>query len=416
MDSAFLKFATRHRALLSMIPREFVRALAEEIRWESKLIAVLGPRGVGKTTLLAQRLAFLDLPPAKALYVDMGDLLFQEISLLDFAEWYKAKGGKYLFLDEVHRYPGSNWAAEVKAIYDFHRSDLSVVLSGSSTLQILGAGADLSRRIHFYHLPGLSFREFLALKHNHTFPPTDLHQLLSEPQTIQEAYLKAGLQPLPYFEEYLQKGYYGFVLEDEHGYYDQLNQTVQLVLTQDLANNGSGSTVAVSKIGRLLQAVASSVPFKPNITKIAQRIGIDRNTLIRYLNLLERASIILQLQAEGKGISPLAKPDKIYLDNPNLIFALSPQRAEKGAIRETFFYNQLNCLARRKLAFPPEIRLPKTGDFNYRHQSNNYTFEVGGPNKTADQIGTSPGRYTVVDAEATVAQHRIPLWLFGMFY
>ncbi|NJC27641.1 ATP-binding protein [Neolewinella antarctica] len=416
MESAFLKFAARHRALLAATPRSFTRSLAAEVNWNSKLIAILGPRGVGKTTLLAQRLIQLALPPSEALYLDLGDLLFQEYSLVDFAEWYKERGGKYLFLDEVHRYPGENWAAAVKLLYDFHRANLSVVISGSSILQLLDAGADLSRRIHYYHLPGLSFREYLVLKHGFNLEPLDFTDLLRAPQAAMEPYLKDGFTPLPYFEQYLKNGYYGFVLEDEYGYYDQVNQTIQLVLSQDIGSVGALRTADANKLGRLLQAVASSVPFKPNISKIAQRIGIDRNTLIEYLNLLERANVIHQLRADGKGITPLSKPDKIYLDNPNLIYALSPQRAEVGAIRETFFYNQLSYLVRRKLAFPPEIRLPKKGDFIYRYQGEAYVFEIGGPNKTADQIGTGPGCFTVVDAAATAAGHRIPLWLFGFFY
>ena len=173
MDSAFLKFAARHRALLATTPRAFVRFLNDEISWGSKLIGIVGPRGVGKTTLLAQRLLELGLPPEEGIYLDLGDLLFQDISLIDFAEWYQERGGRYLFVDEVHRYPGKNWAAELKMLYDFYRGKLSVVFSGSSMLQILEAGADLSRRVHYYHLPGLSFREYLLLKHSVTVESFD---------------------------------------------------------------------------------------------------------------------------------------------------------------------------------------------------------------------------------------------------
>lgn len=166
----------------------------------------------------------------------------------------------------------------------------------------------------------------------------------------------------------------------------------------------------------MLQAVASSVPFKPNLSKLAERTGINRNTLVGYLELLEKAHLIQQLRADGKGITSLAKPDKIYPDNTNLIYALSPHRAQPRIIRETFFYNQLSYLARRKLAFPPEIRLPRAGNFVYHHREKTYLFEIGGTNKTADQIGTQPGNYTVVDAVETAASHRIPLWLFGLLY
>lgn len=412
MQSAFSKLAARHRSLLSATPDRFVRSLAGEINWSSKLVAIVGPRGVGKTTLLAQRLKQLSLPANEALYVDLGDLLFQQFSLVDFAEWYVEQGGRYLFLDEVHRYPGKDWSTEIKSLYDFHRANLSVVFSGSSLLRILHSGADLSRRVHFYHLPGLSFREYLALKIGLEAPVLTLSAIVEDPQGSFEAILATGIAPLEHFDRYLRQGYYAFVLEDEHGYLEQINQMVQVVLLQDIAPG----VAEADKLGRVLQAVASSVPFKPNIAKIASRIKIDRNTLTEYLNHLDRASVIQQLRAEGKGISPLAKPDKIFLDNTNLIYALSPQRAETGAVRETFFYNQLSYLVRRKLAFPPDIRLPKVGDFSYRHQDAYYQFEIGGPNKSADQIGTGPGCYTVVDTTTTALPHRIPLWLFGFLY
>lgn len=211
METAFLKLAARHRALLAATPRDFTRLLADEINWSSKLTAVVGPRGVGKTTLLAQRMLKLDLPKNEALFVDLGDLLFQEISLLDFAEWFRERGGKYLFLDEVHRYPGANWANEIKSLYDFYRSTISVVFSGSSILQLLEAGADLSRRVHYFHLPGLSFREYLALKHGKIFPVLELEDVLRQAGSKAREFLADDFKPLPYFEAYLRKGYYGFV-------------------------------------------------------------------------------------------------------------------------------------------------------------------------------------------------------------
>lgn len=412
-----MKLQARHRAVLAGTPTVFRRYLLGTINWDNALLAVIGPRGVGKTTLLAQRLLDLDLPVGEAMYIDLGDLLFHDINLVDLAEYFLERGGKHLFIDEVHRYPRNTWAAEVKSLYDLYRARLKVVLSGSSILQILEASADLSRRLHRYYLPGLSFREYLALKEGITLPTFSLEELLTDNLTIQRELLGKGtLEPLSYFKDYLQRGYYAFVIEDEHAYYDQINQVVQLVLTQDIAFATETKRTDVQKLSRLLQAVASSVPFKPNISKLAERTGLGRNTVTEYLRLLEQASILQLLSSEGKGISVLAKPDKVYLDNPNLVYALSPQQANIGAIRETFFLNQLKSWSRQKLAFPPEITLPKRGDFHYRYQGNTYTFEVGGPNKTADQIGHTEGFYTIVDAKATASAWRVPLWLFGLGY
>ncbi|MEM6394974.1 MAG: AAA family ATPase [Bacteroidota bacterium] len=417
MEKAFLKLSTRHRAVLAATPTKFRRFLLGEIKWDSSTIAVLGPRGVGKTTLLAQRLRDLGLPPEKALYLDLGDLIFQDIRLIDFAEYFLENGGEYLFLDEVHRYAQGNWATEVKSLHDYYRSRLKVVFSGSSVLRILNASADLSRRVHFYHLPGLSFREYLTLKDVSGLPTYSLEDVLGKTSQILSHILdEVSFEPLTHFRQYLERGYYGFVIEDEHGYYDQINQMVQLVLGEDIPHAPDRKQANTVKLSRLLQAVASSVPFKPNISKLASRIELSRNTIVEYLGVLDQAGIISQLCAEGKGISVLGKPDKIYLDNSNLVYALAPQRAEIGTVRETFFLNQLNNLKARKLAFPPEISLPKQGDFKYKYQGNQYIFEVGGPNKQADQIGNKPGFYTVVDAKATAAAHRVPLWLFGLMY
>ncbi|MEM8584720.1 MAG: AAA family ATPase [Bacteroidota bacterium] len=417
MERAFIKLSARHRAVLASTPTQFQRYLLYEINWSSATIAILGPRGVGKTTLLAQRLIDLDLPVNKALYIDLGDLIFQDIKLIDFAEYFLEHGGQYLFLDEVHRYTHDTWASEIKSLHDYYRDRLKVVFSGSSILRILDASADLSRRVHFYHLPGLSFREYLVLKTNLSIPVYQLAELLDHPSKIQSDLLDIpGFEPLPVFRQYLERGYYGFVIEDEHGYYDQINQMIQLVLGEDIAYASNSKRADAMKLSRLLQAVASSTPFKPNISKLASRVELGRNTVIEYFEILERARVISQVRAEGKGISVLSKPDKLYMDNSNLIYALAPQKADIGSVRETFFLNQLNNQKARKLAFPPEISLPKNGDFQYLYQGERYIFEIGGPNKTADQIGTNPGFYTVVDAKATAAPHRIPLWLFGLLY
>ncbi|MEM6395617.1 MAG: AAA family ATPase [Bacteroidota bacterium] len=410
------KLLSRSEAVLENIPLSYQRKLIEEIDWNDPLIAVIGPRGVGKTTLLGQKLAELQLPPTQALYLDLGDIAFADLNLLDLAESFLEGGGQYLFLDEVHRYP-RNWAAEIKSLYDYYRQRLKVVFSGSSILKILNNSADLSRRVQFHHLPGLSFREYLLLVENLSFDTVELKELLDNHLEIAfEIRKKLPSNFLSLFQDYLKYGYYAFTIEGISGYQNRVNAMVQLVLTNDIPYATESRSAHANKLSRLLQAIASSVPFKPNITKLSERVELSRVTLLEYLQLLQRANLIQLLSADGKGISTLAKPDKIYLDNTNLIHVLAPNTAEAGTVRETFFFNQLSHLRNRVLAFQPEISLPKKGDFIYQYQGDRFVFEVSGPNKTADQIGRDTNHFTVVDDKASASPHRIPLWLFGLLY
>lgn len=410
------KLLSRSEAALENIPKSYERKLLEDIDWNDPLVAIIGPRGVGKTTILGQRLAKLALPPTKALYLDLGDILFTDISLIDLAESFLDGGGHYLFLDEVHRYP-RNWAAEIKSLYDYYRGQLKIAFSGSSILKILNQSADLSRRVQFHHLPGLSFREYLLLVENVNIEPIEFRALLDNHLDIGFEFRKRLPQNfMALFQDYLKYGYYAFVIEGRAGYQNRVNAMVQLVLISDIPYATGSRSANSNKLSRLLQAIASSVPFKPNITKLSERVGLSRVTVLEYFQLLERANLIQLLSADGKGISALTKPDKIYLDNTNLIHVLAPNTAETGTIRETFFYNQLSYLSNRYLAFQPEILLPKKGDFIYQHQGERFLFEVGGPNKTADQIGRHANHFTVVDDKSSSTSHRIPLWLFGFLY
>jgi predicted AAA+ superfamily ATPase len=407
------KLFLRSQAALQTIATEYRRPLYEDIDWSNPLIAVIGARGVGKTTLLLQRLQALKLPAQQALYVDLGDLYFQENRLLDFAEAYIEQGGKYLFLDEVHRYGFGQWAQELKTLYDLYRKELKVVFSGSSLVNILDQQADLSRRVRFYRMQGLSFREYLLLKLNVALPVLDMRLLLQDHEQIAASF--GTFRPIPALRQYWQTGYYPFFLEDEAGYAQRLNLVVQLVIDQDIALMDGVSAAKSHQLGRLLYAIASSPPFKPNISKLAERLGLSRNTLLQYLQLLERAELIGSLRTSAKGVSALQKPDKLYLNNPNLVYTLSSQAADIGTLRETFFYNQLTALTHQG-AVPAQLLLPKKGDFLLSLPEQDYWFEVGGPNKEAKQIGTAPHHYVVVDAASTAHPQRIPLWMFGLLY
>ncbi|MFT5017308.1 MAG: putative AAA+ superfamily ATPase [Bdellovibrionota bacterium] len=377
----------------------------------------MGTRGVGKTTILLQRLKELQMPPSEALYVDMGDIYFQENRLLDFGMDFVARGGKFLFLDEVHRYGYGTWAQEIKQLYDVYRSKLKITFTGSSAIQILKQKADLSRRALQYRIPGLSFREYLFLTQGRELPVLSYQDILFRHQELLPELLSdPEFTPLAALKTYLREGYYPIFLSEGQGYSRKLNEVIQLVLDSDIPSVTTSGNANYQKLSRLLFAIASSVPFLPNITKMASRLGIGRDTLLNYLKLLEKADLITNLQNEAKDIGALTKPDKIYLNNTNLLYNLAPNQVELGTIRETFFLNQLNYLRYEAHILPPEIRLPKQGDFVLLDKDDRYVFEIGDPKKSSKQIGTEPDHFVVTDTEITGSAHRIPLWLFGLLY
>jgi predicted AAA+ superfamily ATPase len=396
---------------------KFVRPLYHTVHWENSLNALLGARGVGKTTLLLQRLKTLNLGPEEALYIDLGDIYFQENRLLDFAMEFVSHGGRYLLIDEVHRYGYGTWAQELKQVYDLYRSRLKVTFTGSSAIRILKQKADLSRRALQVRVPGLSFREYLYLKEGLNFPVLSYQEILTRSGEITRELLNENeFTPLFHLQQYWQTGYYPFFLDSPDGYLGRLNTIVQLVLESDIPSVMTSGRTDYQKISRLLYAIASSAPFKPNVTKLAERVQLSRDSLYQYLELLDRANLILSLRNEAKGVAVLAKPDKIYLDNPNLVYTLAPNQSELGTIRETFFLNQLKTLTYEAHILPPEIKLPKKGDFVLLDKDDRYLFEVGGPNKTIRQIGMSANHFVVVDSESSGSPHKIPLWLFGLLY
>lgn len=410
------KLYLRSKAALDAVFLEYHRPLFYKIDWSNPFIAIIGARGVGKTTLLLQRLAILKLPAQEALYIDLGDLYFKQNRLIDFVEQFMAQGGKYLFIDEVHRYGFETWAEELKQVYDLYRNRISVVFTGSSVVNIINRQADLSRRVRYYKMQGLSFREFLLLETGLKIAPFDLDTLrLHHLELTADLGVGDAFSPLPLLRQYWEIAYYPYFLEDRKGYVQRLNQVVQLVIEQDIPYATGAAATDRAAIARLLFAIASSPPFKPNISKLSERLLISRNTLVKYFQLLERAELIHNLRAENKGISALQKPDKVYLDNPNLIYALAPQQANLGTIRETFFYNQLTYI-KQDLINAPEILLPKTGDFVLKTFDTRYLFEIGGPNKTTQQITKETDAYLVLDVERSGHPQKIPLWLFGFLY
>ena len=378
----------------------FIRYLMPAIDWSSRLIGIKGARGAGKTTLLLQY-AKQSLPlDHQTLYTSLDSLYFTQNTLIGLAEQFVSQGGKYLLLDEVHRYP--SWSQELKNIYD-DLPDLQVIFTGSSIMHLNTAKGDLSRRAIMYELHGLSFREFLNLRSKTNFESVGLKELLKDHTAIALA-ITSTIKPLAHFRDYLEFGYYPYFLENEKLYPQKLAETISLAIQIDLPSFHEINYSSIEKIRLLLHIIAESVPFKPNISKLSERIGISRNSLILFIRYLEDMRIIKGLYPATGGIGILQKPEKIYLHHPNLQYALSDTNTNIGNARESMFLNQSSTLG--------TVNYAEEGDFIFKE----YTFEVGGKNKTNKQIKDLKSSFVVADEIEVGHLHKIPLWLFGFLY
>ena len=379
--------------LISQVVSTFRRYAYEAINWQNRVIGIVGPRGVGKTTLVLQYIQ-LNLPQSQSLYVTTEDFYFANHSLVDLAENFVKYGGQFLIIDEIHKYP--NWSRELKLIYDYHQN-LKVIFTGSSVLDIKKGSSDLSRRAMIYHIQGLSFREYLALFHQIEVPKYHLQSILNHQVKVSQL-----PHPLPMFKAYLKNGYYPFAQEENFA--QKLQQVVNQTLEIDIPSY-AGMTVATGrKLKQLMGVIAQSVPFKPNMTKIADLLNISRNSIADYLFYMQEAGMIIQLRHATQGIRGLGKVDKVYLDNPNLINVLAADKQNIGNIRETFFINQLSV--------QHQVTTSDIADFKV----DDIDFEIGGKNKSQLQLKSANKGYVVKDDIISSYQNTIPLWHFGLLY
>ncbi|MBR2358928.1 MAG: ATP-binding protein [Bacteroidaceae bacterium] len=311
-------------------------------------------------------------------------------------------GGKHLFLDEVHKYP--NWSREIKEIYDFY-PDLRVVISASSLLDLLKGDADLSRRCIPYNLQGLSFREFLQFYKGIEIPIFSLEEVLTQPQELCSR-VNGVCKPIPLFKEYLRYGYYPFYLKNQTDYYTSIEQVVNLIVETELPQLCGVNTANIRKLKALIEVISTSVPFEVDITKMATVIGVHRNTVIEYLNHLENAQLMHLLYADIKSVKKMQKPDKIFLENSNLLYALADSQVQIGTAREVFVVNQLSY--QHTVEYGKNI-----GDFKI---DGYHTVEVGGEKKTFTQIADVPSSYILADDIETPYGHKLPLWTMGFLY
>ena len=397
MERLFELFVRR----IQETPLTFKRYLLNVIDWNDRLIAIKGARGVGKTTMLLQYIKENYPLDESVLLVSLDNLYFQTHSLVDFADEFVRQGGKFLFLDEVHKY--SNWSIELKNIYDNH-SILKVVFTGSSMLEIYRGDADLSRRAVAYEMHGLSLREYLSLDRNIHLPAYSLEKIIRHHVTLAQE-VTATVKPIPAFKNYLVHGYYPFFVENKTNYAQRLATVVNLILETDLPAVQNIDYTTISKLKKLLYIIAIASPFKPNIAKLSERIETSRDATLRYLNYLKRAHVINLLRNDTEGVSYLTKPEKIFLNNTNLMYALASEQTNVGNLRETFFYNQLHQAH--------AVSFGKAGDFVI---DKSLTFEVGGRNKSYQQVKGIEQAYIAADDIETGFKNKIPLWLFGFLY
>ena len=399
METLFEKQDAMLRATSTKIVRNFMNS----VNWAAPMLCIRGSRGVGKSTLLRQYIKqHFDEGSEEALYCSMDWVYFSQHSMLEVAEKFYKHGGKLLVFDEAHKY--DNWSREIKEIAETY-PNLQLIISGSSLLKLLDGDADLSRRCRGYDMPGLSFREFLHFYKGIELPIHPLEEILDSPKKI-AAEVNAVCRPLQYFHEYLKTGYYPFYLTNPIDYYPLIEQTTNYVVDVELPQQRNVSPANCRKIKALINVLATQVPFDIDISKLATAIGLQRNTVLEYMNHLNDANLINLLYSDIASVKKMQKPDKVYLENPNLLYALATSSVQIGTVRECFVVNQLN--------HGHTVEYGKAqGDFKV---DGKWIFEVGGKGKSFTQIADLPNSYILSDDIETPRGNRLPLWMMGLMY
>lgn len=396
MEELILEFQSK----ITRTPINIQRYLVQQIDLSNRLVAVKGARGSGKTTMLLQ-LAKLFMPIQSTLYVSLDHIYFYDHKLYDLAKQFARFGGTHLLLDEVHKYP--NWSREIKLIYD-NFPELTVIFTSSSMLEIYKSESDLSRRAITYELKELSFREFIIFETQKILPVYSFSEILEDHNQIATEILDQ-IKPLPLFAQYLKTGAYPYYKENQKRYIQKLHNTINLIIEIDITAVENLRYDTLVKLKKLLITIATSAPFIPNITKLSEKVGLSRNMLVHSIKILERAGLVNELYKDSTGIGVLTKPEKIYLNNSNLMYALAQESTNVGNVRETFFLNQFKGLH--------QINHSKVADFAINKK---YTFEIGGRNKTKRQIVGIDNAYLAKDGIEIGFGTTIPVWLFGFMY
>ena len=392
----------KHRMYISQVSMDIVRERINDINWEKPLVAIEGSRGVGKTTMIRQYIRrTYGTNAGEALYCVMDSIYFSSHSLLDLAERFHQMGGRHLFLDEVHKYP--HWSKEIKEINDLY-PELKITFTGSSLIQILNADADLSRRALSYTMEGLSFREYLHFYKGIIIPRYSLDDILNNADTICEK-MNRLCRPQKMFEEYLRTGFYPFYDGSEVEYYSRIENVVNFIIEQEMTEFCRVEPSYTRKLKAMLLFLAGNIPYEVNISKLASYLEISKNTVLSYLDSMKRAELLHLLYADNKTVTKMQKPDKIFIHNPNMLYALANQ-CQIGTVRECFVVNQLS--ARHTVEYGKSV-----GDFKI---DGSITLEVGGEKKTFDQIADIPNSYILADNLEYPVGKKLPLWIVGLNY
>lgn len=387
------------------VPMTYIRMIMNEIDWSSRLIIVKGPKGVGKSTLLKQYIkTHFSEDDRHVLYCSADTNYFSSHSLVDTAIKFYKLGGRHLFIDEVHKYP--NWSSEIKEIYDLYH-DMHIVLSGSSLVQINDGQGDLSRRIIPYNMAGLSLREYIRFETGLELRNVTLEELLENPAAFC-SYVRKECSPLEHFNNYIKRGYYPFYFEKKREYEIKVEGVIDHIIDNELVRFRKVEVGNTRKIKALLHIIAEMTPYEVDISKLSKAIGIKRETILKYLAYLDEAKLTIRLFSKLFTVTELQKPDKLYLDNTNLLYALSTEQPLIGTVRETFFANQLQASGHQV-----EYAGYKSGDFRI---DNKYVIEVGGADKGFSQVKDAENAYVAADDIESAVLKKIPLWAFGFLY
>lgn len=393
--------------LLANISTDIIREKMNEIHWNAQLVSIMGAKGVGKSTLIKQYLKQnFQLGDRRLLYCSADTVDFSMRTLVSLAEEFVVRGGELLVIDEIHKYhPGTtDWSREIKEIYELFPK-LKLIVSGSSLLRLKEGDADLSRRAVKYTMPGLSFREALRFYHGLEFPIWSLQDILAHPYDLWQM-VSSKCKPNVLFKEYLEKGYYPFLLEGESEYYTKIEQVVNYIIETELPQICKVDVSNVRKIQALIALICSEVPFELNANRIAAALEIGRDTVVEYLKYLGDAKVLNLLYSDKKKIGKLTKPDKIYLENTDLLYALAPTKVDIGTLRETFAVNSLSV--------GHEVEYGKSqGDFKVDYK---YTFEIGGRSKDFSQIAGVEDSFIFADDWDMPDGAKLPLWMLGFLY
>ena len=404
----FTVFFEEQQRMVSNINLTHKRYLYHQISWDDRCSLIIGQRGIGKTTLMLQHLKEHYFQSTKALYISVDNPYFKNISLYEFAIEFEKFGGEVLYIDEIHKY--NEWSTHIKSIYD--SSQLKLVISGSSMIQIHDQEADLSRRVILYRLANLSFREYLVFKNIGDFKSFDIEEIFEEHSSIASS-IAEKIKPLMYFKEYLKSGCYPFVIEENRSYNHRLIGIINQILEVDMPYVTHIKHTQIDKIKKLVYLLSTSVPMKPNISKLASSIDVSRPTLMEYLYYLELGSLVNSVNEHARGYGVMSKADKLYLYNTNLMYAVS-HNVDRGTQREAFFVNQIkSAFYNTPKLIDEHLLLPAKGDFLI---DNKFTVEIGGKNKSFEQIKDVEHAFVIADDIEVGFGNKIPLWLFGFLY